>query len=81
MARGDIEYAALIEAMDHTRAGCKGDPRFIRDDLTADDEREMARICAACPLADLCKTAVKAMPYPAGYWAGRQYGTPTKGKK
>src|SRR4051794_2484585 len=60
--------------MDETRAGCKGDPRFIRDEQSPLDEAEMSALCDACPLRTLCAAAVGAMTVKGGYWAGTQYG-------
>ncbi|WP_426325986.1 WhiB family transcriptional regulator [Microbacterium sp. E-13] len=57
-----------------TRPACEDDQRFIRDEQTADDANDMRGLCASCPLRQYCEAAVKAMPTPAGWWAGRQYG-------
>lgn len=80
MAAGDLEWAALGEALKKTEPLCENDDRYVfeREDLHPDELAFMKRQCRTCPLADLCAAyAIKARPT-GGMWAGSYYKPRTR---
>jgi len=72
VSRASDVYDVLTLAMIDTDPACKNDSRFIADDQPA---VELAPICNACPLFELC-AAYGDMERPkAGVWAGKRYRT------
>ena len=67
-AWGDLQAALTV----HTPA-CDGDDRYIRDELSDDDEQDMLRICIPCPVFTQC--LFYGMQTKAGYWAGENRNT------
>jgi hypothetical protein len=72
MSRASDAYAVLTEAMVDTDPACQNDSRFVADDQPAD---ELAPICNACPLLELCATYGDLERPKAGIWAARRYRT------
>jgi hypothetical protein len=58
-----------------TVPACDGDDRYTNDDQ---DAAELAPICAACPLYELCDRYAQSARPKAGIWAGRRYTTKEK---
>lgn len=71
--RGGEEYARLQEALRDTPAPCADDDAFTADTIPTSTAAELARICASCPVRDLC-AAFAAVNRPGhGYWAGQSW--------
>lgn len=62
-------YAALQQAMERANPLCRGDNRFIQDELTSEQKRDMAELCSWCPLLAQCTNF--APHADAGFWAGK----------
>lgn len=73
MAKGELKYRHLTDALQDTRPDCEGDDRFTADNLTLHEQGELALICSACPLASLCLAYARAGKPEAGFWAGKSY--------
>lgn len=70
VSRGSEAYARLTLTMLTTDPACKNDDRFTDDNQAPG---ELAPICRACPLYDLCAEAAEASRPKAGIWAGKRY--------
>ena len=57
---------------------CDGRPEWISESRT--DRREAARLCAGCPIADLCGTYASTADERAGVWAGHDMTSPAQRK-
>ena len=68
MSRSAEAWRALATAMIDTAPACQGDDRFTDDDQAT---AELAPICRACPLYDLCATYAELDRPTGGIWAGR----------
>jgi transposase len=77
--KGETEYAALVEAMEATRPACRDYELFTADNTDAAEKALAARLCAACPLRDLCRDYAEASKPTVGIWAGIPY--PRRGRK
>ncbi|KGJ72729.1 hypothetical protein GY21_13565 [Cryobacterium roopkundense] len=79
MSRATDAYTRLQEAMTTTDPECQRDERFIRDDQAPG---ELAPLCRACPLYDLCAEYAELARPIGGIWAGKRYNrsTTTKAK-
>jgi hypothetical protein len=73
MTAGEAEYAALVQAMETTRPACRGYDLFTADTTDAAEKALAARLCAECPLRDLCRDFAEASKPSAGIWAGIPY--------
>jgi hypothetical protein len=71
--KAEAEYARLIAAMDETRPACRDLDLFTADETDAAQRALAARLCAACPLRDLCRDYAEASKPTAGIWAGLPY--------
>ncbi|MGO1735347.1 MAG: hypothetical protein ACTHZ9_03350 [Leucobacter sp.] len=60
-------WKELTAAMQHSEPACTGEPRYIADKLTGEDRFELSKICAECPLIDLC-AKYSATEAPRGGW-------------
>lgn len=77
--KGQQQYANLQAALQDTDPACKGDPRFIADDVGYPDAVMMRGICRSCPVINRCADYA---PYAeAGFWAGSQRGTSTRKRR
>lgn len=80
MTRASEAYDSLHTAMTETLAPCDGIELFTADTLGSADKAVLTPICDTCPLFDLCRTYADIARPPAGFWAGKSYGTrPKKG--
>lgn len=73
----EAAFAALARALDDEAPGCKGDARFTLDahELTREQVNALSvRVCAPCPLRDLCDAYGQLARPKAGVWAGQVYG-------
>ena len=70
MSRTNDAWRALTTAMIDTAPACQGDDRFTDDDQVIS---ELAPICRACPLYDLCATYAELDRPTGGIWAGKRY--------
>ena len=70
MSKSSEAFDALKLAMMTTSAACLDDDRFIDDDQAP---AELAPICEACPLYDLCSTYAAIERPKGGIWAGKRY--------
>jgi hypothetical protein len=77
--KGATEYAALVEAMETVRPACRDYELFTADTTDEAQQALAARLCAACPLRDLCRDYAEASKPTAGIWAGIPY--PRRGRK
>jgi transposase len=77
--KGATEYAALVESMETVRPACRDYDLFTADQTDAAQQALAARLCAACPLRDLCRDYAEASKPTAGIWAGIPY--PRRGRK
>ena len=68
MSRASDAWAAMTTAMIDTDPACKNDNRFTDDDQVIS---ELAPICRACRLFDLCRTYSELDRPTGGIWAGR----------
>ncbi|MGX1703714.1 WhiB family transcriptional regulator [Microbacterium sp. NPDC055357] len=69
----EAEYAALTEALTDYQPPCADQPVFTADDPTYEALAFAVRLCANCPIRELCAAyATKANPR-AGVWAGHEY--------
>lgn len=66
----DAAWDALNEALEDVTPPCSGLPLFTADSLTDEQRAECSRICARCPIADLCDAYATAAKADAGFWAG-----------
>lgn len=73
MAKGELEYRHLTDALQDTRPDCEDDDRFTADHLTLNEMDELSLICSACPLASLCLAYARAGKPQAGFWAGKSH--------
>ena len=76
-ARTTEAWDALTTAMLTVAPACQGDDRFTDDDQVIS---ELAPICRACRLFDVCGEYAQLERPKAGIWAGRTYRTTKKGK-
>ena len=70
MSRATDAWGAMTTAMIDVDPACKNDDRFTSDDQLIS---ELAPICRACPLVDLCRTFAELERPKAGTWAGKRY--------
>ena len=70
MSKSSEAFDALKLAMMTTSAACLDDDRFIDDDQAPAD---LAPICEACPLFDLCNAYAAIERPTGGIWAGRRF--------
>ena len=70
MSRATDAYTRLQVAMTSTDPACQQDTRFTDDDQATG---ELAPICRACPLYDLCATYAELDRPLGGIWAGKRY--------
>lgn len=70
--RGAAAYAALLEAMEHTKPLCLNDDRFTADELKPGDVIELTETCTLCPLRAACENYAREGRPAAGFWAGRK---------
>jgi hypothetical protein len=70
MSKSSEAFDALKLAMIDTSAACLNDDRFIDDEQAP---AELAPICEACPLYDLCSTYATLDRPKGGIWAGKRY--------
>ncbi len=79
MPRGDGEWAALSAQLEDITPPCTGYDLFTADQ-TDNAQRELAaRLCAGCPIRDLCRDYAEASKPTVGIWAGIPY--PRRGRK
>jgi hypothetical protein len=79
MSRASEAYDALQSAMWNAEPGCVGIDLFTADDLGKADQDSLKPICDSCPLLALCQEYAALAKPKAGYWAGRQHRTYSKG--
>lgn len=79
MARGDREWDALAAHLRSYTPPCDGDVRFTIDTPTAVDLESMSRLCADCPLRELCASYGDATRPAGTYWAGKFYPAAKEG--
>lgn len=60
----------LNAALEHYTPGCTGHASFTADSRADEQQAECSRICARCPIADLCDAYATAAKADAGFWAG-----------
>ena len=70
MSRASDAYTRLQDAMTSTDPACQGDDRFTDDDQAIG---ELAPICRACKVYDLCATYAELDRPLAGIFAGKRY--------
>lgn len=68
LTRGAEEYAALMSALEHVAPACEGIDEFTDDEIDDETASRLARICAGCPVQELCAAFATASRPPAGYW-------------
>ncbi|MFC5791984.1 WhiB family transcriptional regulator [Agromyces tardus] len=71
-----VAFQALKQQMLRRSPACRNDDRFVADELEAVDQREMAELCALCPLRAACAAYAAAERPAAGFWAGIKYPRP-----
>lgn len=69
-------YDQLSRALEMRAPQCNGDARFTEDRVTAAVAKDVAKICATCDVALLCRRYATAAQPKVGYWAGHRYGVP-----
>lgn len=72
----DGAYDQLSRALEMRAPQCNGDARFTEDRVTAAVAKDLAKICATCDVALLCRQYARAANPKIGYWAGHR-PTPT----
>jgi len=77
---GTVEYAALVDELQHTVPPCHDDWRYLTDrhELDDGDVIRMRSTCRRCPLSSLCAAYAETARPIAGMWAGKYYGKPRK---
>lgn len=71
------EWTALQHALEATVPPCRGDDRFIDDDVLA---RDVADVCHRCPIYTPCRDYAAATKPKGGIWAGQRW-TPSARRK
>ncbi|MBP3977858.1 WhiB family transcriptional regulator [Microbacterium sp. BLY] len=67
---GRDEFATLLKATRDNPTGCRDVDEFTADQVTVEEQRVLAAICATCPVLELCRAYAVATKPTSGYWAG-----------
>lgn len=70
-------WADLQRALMASDPACRDDARFVDDGRSATANRDLASVCASCPILAECRAYARAAPRHAivGFWGGRRRGT------
>lgn len=85
MTRASDAYAHLLDAIETEAPPCRGDSRYLADQLPIEVLGELQLVCSTCPVFRLCRAYALAERPPAGVWAGERWserkrpGRPRKG--
>ena len=71
----DAAYDQLSRALEMRAPKCNGDARFTEDRINPTVAKDLAKICATCDVALLCRQYARAANPQVGYWAGHRAGT------
>lgn len=70
----DAAYDQLSRALEMRAPRCNGDSRFTEDKVSPALAKDLAKICATCDVALLCRQYALAAKPKIGYWAGQRHG-------
>lgn len=74
----EAAWHALDSALQDVAAPCVGRALFTADSMSPAEQALCARVCAACPLTDLCDAYATAARVDFGFWGGRCRGRKRK---
>lgn len=71
----ETAWTALQHALEATVPPCRGDDRFVDDDVRPAD---VADVCDRCPILELCRDYAATSKPKGGVWAGRRWTRSTR---
>lgn len=73
MSRATDAFAALVDALEAETPPCRGDLRYLADQLSIKDMGEIQLLCSTCPAFRLCRAYALAERPSSGVWAGERW--------